>query len=428
MVSVQVSQMRQPLCGGHVSSTPTLAQPSPHQQADMQKNNFDLIIRSAIVRSEKPGKGLTGVPAPNPNQMNRVIGYIHSGEKVVIAQRPGKGGMDFNKVMSGKIFAIAADGLSPVYEKVDGKPTKNIKREEGLPLYSSSGFYLMSSKEYPALEMMEAYTKLRDGGNQVLIVTDEQMKATVRMTLESELDLEMLCGLVADQLSDERNLVSKFDAEINKKRARAVQRAKEECEDRAEEYTGVEFEGRVASKKDGNPFIVLSIAKSDGIVYSFEILREEEIENPDYDDGRKTVKYFTPEEAVERLRASMLFNRLTQLVESQGLVTVWVTQGNVLRTSVSFRRKVENHLAAEGNKKLYGDSVYIDGALKSWCKGLISVLHSMHPNFPASDYDSHHYVAAVRQAELGMDKAGDKWQPPQVVSYVFGALQKNAAP
>lgn len=391
----------------------------------MSKNKFDLTIRSAIVRSEKPSKALAAIPAPNPNQMNRVIGFLESGEKVVIAQRPGKGGMDFNKIMGGKIFAIAADGLSPVYEKVDGKATKNIKQEDGVPLYSSSGFYLMSSKDYPALEMLNCYTKLRNEGNEVLIVTDEQLEETLEMDLEGELDLEMLCEAMQEYLSDERNIVAKFDAEINKKRSRAVQRAKEECEDRDEAYAGVTFEPLEVSKKDGNPFVALSFHKSDGTPVTFEILREEEVENPDYDDGRRMLKYYTPAEAIERLRESKLYQGLARLIDNQGKVHVWMTQGNVLRTSVSFRRKVENFLAADETKKLYGDAVYIDGAMKGWCKGLVSVLHSMHPNFPSLDYDAHHYVAAVRQSELGMDKIGDKWTPPQVVSYDMAEVQKS---
>jgi len=68
--------------------------------------NFDLVVRSTLVRSEKANKGLDTLPAPNPNQMNRIIGYLPDGTKVVIAQRPGKGGMDFNKIMGGKVFAV----------------------------------------------------------------------------------------------------------------------------------------------------------------------------------------------------------------------------------------------------------------------------------------------------------------------------------
>lgn len=388
---------------------------------------FDLVVRSTIIRSEKANKGLDTVPAPNPNQMNRVIGFLPDGTKAVIAQRPGKGGMDFNKIMGGKVYAVAADGISPVFEKdKEGKPTKTVKQEDGMPLYSSSGFYLMSSKDYPALDMLDVFTHLLNRGEQAALLTQAQLKATDKLALESELDLEMLTAAMVELLADSHNLVARFDADANKKRRRGIERAKEEAEDAGEAFSGVQFKEVAVSKKDGNPMVLLSyrIAGSPDI-QTLHVLREAELVNEDYDDGRTFTKYFTAEEAVEAFTRSKPYQQLAQLVESGKTVEVAMTQGHLMRTSVSFRRKAENVLAAGTDKPLYGDAVYIHGALKGWCRGLVSVLHSMHPNFPAADYEAHHYVVAVRQAEIGMSKKADGsgWTPPQVVHVPVGAYQ-----
>ncbi len=392
---------------------------------DSQK--FDFTVRSTIIRSEKANKGLDTVPAPNPNQMNRIIGFLPDGTKAIIAQRPGKGGMDFNKIMGGKVYAVAADGMSPVFEKDKaGKPTKVVKQEDGLPLYSSSGFYLMSSKDYPALDMLEAYTHLLHRGEQVALVTAEQLQATEFLDLESELDLEMMGAAMLDLLDDSRNLAARFDADANKRRRRGIERAKEEAEDAEEAFTGVQFKEVQVSKKDGNPLVVLSYrAEGSKDTQTLLVLREAELVNEDYDDGRTFIKYFSPQEAVDHLVSTPAYRSLAALVDSGKKVKVALTGGHLMRTSVSFRRKTENVLAAGTDKPLYGDAVYIHGALNGWCRGLVSLLHSMHPNFPAADYEAHHYVAAVRQAEIGMTKKADGsgWLPPRVVHTPIGDYQ-----
>ena len=392
------------------------------QSMTTPQKKFDFIVRSTIIRSEKPNKGLEAIAAPNPNQMNRIVGFMPDGTKCIIAQRPGKGGMDFNKLMGGKVYAVAADGLSPVYEKdKDQKPTKNIKHEDGLPLYSSSGFYLMSSKEYMALDMFECYTHLVNKGAQVLLVTDEQLKATQSITLESEFDLELLNSALTDSLADSFNLVSRFDLDINKKRRRGIERAKEEAEDASEQYAGVNFNELSVSKKDGNPFVMVSWNTADGI-QSVNVLREVETLN---EDGRPVSRYFTPEEAVVEFASTPAYKKLEAELAAGRNVVLSYTSGHVMRTSVSFRRKVENVLAAGTDKPLYGDAVYIHGAMQNWCRGLVSILHSLHPNFPTADYDAQHYVVAVRQAEIGMMKKADGggWFPPQIVHHPLEAYQ-----
>lgn len=390
------------------------------------KTKFDLIAKSLILRSEKPNKGLDAIASNNPNQMNRIVAYLDSGEKVVVAQRAGKGGMDFNKILGGKVYAVAADGVSPVFEKVDGKPSKTQKTEDGLPLYSSSGFYLLSSKEYPALDLMSCYTRLINNGEHVLLVTDAQLKESKPVRLESELDLDMLPSLMEDMLSDEHNLVTRFDLDANKRRRRGIERAKEEADDNDETYTGVAFKELSASKKDGNPFLLVSIALPSGEYETAIVLREAVVENPDYDDGRSMTQYYTAQEAALAFTSTTQNELIKELIDQAGGADVIITRGHVMRTSVSFRRKVENVREAPPEKRVYGDAVYIDGASKHWCKGIVTLMHSMHPNFPTADYEAHHYVAAVRQAEVGMVKNGDRWTPPVTIATDVVALQLDA--
>jgi hypothetical protein len=376
---------------------------------------YDLLVRSTIIRSEKPTKGLDAVEAPNQHQMNRVTGYLPDGTQIIVAQRPGKGGMDFNKLLGGKVYAVAADGMSPVYEKgEDGKPTKVQKKEDGLPLYSSSGFYLLSSKEYPALDMLECFTLLQEHGQRVLMLTPEQVAARQRFTLTSDLDLEILQGSFEEALSDERNFVARFDEAMNKKRKRGIERAQQEAEDADEKYEGVAFKECAVSKKDGNPFIYYTWKGADGAVRSGTILREALVNG----DKMPIMEYYSATEALAHFTESKAYKELFAALEAGQEIEFSFAQGHVMRTSVSFRRKCENVLAAGKDKPLFGDAVYIHAALMGWTRGLISVMHSLHPNFPSADYDSHSYVAACRQAEIGMNKKADgKWTPPQGVPY-----------
>lgn len=376
---------------------------------------FDFMVRSTIIRSEKPNKGLDATEAPNQNQMNRLTGFLPDGTQIVVAQRPGKGGMDFNKILGGKVYAVAADGMSPVFEKgADGKPTKVQKKEDNIPLYSSSGFYLLSSKDYPALDMLECFTLLQEHGERVLMLTAEQLAARQQFTLTSDLDLEILQGSFEEALDDSKNFVARFDEAMNKKRKRGIERAQQEAEDADEKYEGVPFKEVAVSKKDGNPFIYYAWKGTDGVVHSGSILREALVNG----DKMPVMEYYTATEALGHFIESKEYKQLAAALDAGQEVEFTFVQGHVMRTSVSFRRKCENVLAAGKDKPFFGDAVYIHAALGGWTRGLIAVMHSLHPTFPAADYDSHHYVVACRQAEIGMNKKPDgKWTPPQGVTY-----------
>lgn len=138
-------------------------------------------------------------------------------------------------------------------------------------------------------------------------------------------------------------------------------------------------------------------------------------------EGRPVTRYFTPAEAMTAFAESAEFAQLKKEFDADHTVTFGWAQGHVMRTSVSFRRKVENVLAAPPEKPQYGDAVYIQAALKNWTRGLLSVMQSQHPNFPQADYDAHHYVVASRQAEVGMNKSGERWTSPQALTYSMAA-------
>lgn len=379
--------------------------------------NFDFVALSGIIRSEKPTKGLEAIAAPNPNQMNRVIGYLNDGTKVMVAQRPGRGGMDFTKLLGGKVFAVAADALSPVFEKDEQKkPTKTIKKEDGLPLYSTSGFYTLSTKDYPALGLMECYARVLPGGEQVLLVTTDAIANKQTVQLASDFDLDMLTDYLVAALDDTHNLVACYDEEINKKRERESRRAREDAEEANEPFEGPAFKELAVSKKDGNPLALLAWRTADGKVCDAVIVRETE----GLDDAdRPVTKYLSAREAVELFQTTEAFQQLNHELVNGRPVSLAFAVGHLMRCSVSFRKKVVNVAAEPADKVLYGDAAYIRGVTANWARSIVVLMNSQHPSFPRADYDAHHYVAAPRQAEIGMKKKADGsgWMPPQVVSY-----------
>lgn len=379
------------------------------------EQNFDLVIPSCIIGGEGLNKPVDAQPSSNPNQMNRVAGtLLPSGEKVIIAHRPGKGGVDFNKLIGGKALVLAADGVSPVLEKEEKNGKKDQKVEDGRPLFSASGFYLLSSRTYPALHVQTAFTKLRDNGETVLVLTPEQIKAASRQLIADDMDFEIFRSALVAALEDDNNLCAQFDEGTNRRRARGIERARTDAEDAGEPYSGVDFKELAVSHKDGNPFVLLTwrVAGSTEVNTAY-VLREETA----IDDsiGRIVTRYFSAEDAVSRFFEAGQGAALLEHVSNGASVELSFAQGHVMRTSVSFRRTVTR---VNEDPKPYGDGVYIRAALQSWTKGIVALMQSQHPAFPQSDYDAHYYVAFCRQAEVGMNKnAQDKWTPPQATTY-----------
>jgi hypothetical protein len=385
-----------------------------------QLKKFDFTIKSGIIRGDKdkPYVGLEAVLAPNVNKMNQIVGYLESGTKVIISQRPGKGGMDFNKLLGGKVYAVASDGMSPVYEKdAEGKKTKIQKKEEGLPFFSSSGFYSLSSKDYPALNIYKAYTLLRDKGDKVWIITPNQINEKVKRVMPDMIHFGVLCQELTTTLGDEYNLVKGYDAAVNSKRERMIRRAKEDAEELAEAYVGAEYTELSVSKKEGNPFIMYGYQIDGEEIKKGVILREAEIQDETRDDGLMVTQYYTPEEAVERFVQSKAGISIKDALEAGKPVTFGFCQGHVMRTSVSFRKKMVNFYDPKADNR-HGEGVYISTALSGWTLGIIALMQSQHPKFPVEDYDAHHYVALPRQAEVGMNKNENKsFGDPQGIHY-----------
>lgn len=374
---------------------------------------FNLVSKTAILQGEQPRKPLEAIESKNPNQSNRVRAFLPDGTKVMVAQRPGKGGMDFNKLLSGKAYAVAADAFSPVFEKKDGKATNVQKTEEGLPLYSTSGFYLLSSKEYPALDLFEAFVRLEGDGEFVLAITDEELANVHTVTLDDELDADLFLEELKSALGNEYNAFARFDEHANRERKKKIAVAKVEADAGDEDYTGVEFKELAVSPKDGNPFLYGVWMGDDGKPQVFDVRRTVEVLD---DDGRLITRSVDADEAAQFFVKGDAWRAIMARLEAGDTITVHYVRGHFYRSSVSFRRKIENVRSGTA-KSTYGDGVFIRGALKNWTRAVCGMMHSMHPNFPAADYDSHYYVLACRQAEVGMNRKESGWHPPQPIAY-----------
>jgi hypothetical protein len=386
-----------------------------------------LVAKSVILTGEKPNVGIKAFPSPNPNQPHRICAYL-DGKPVMVAKRSGNGGLDINKLASGKIYAVAADAFSPVYEKdANGKPTKVQKLHDGMPLFSASGFYVMSSRDYPAVLLEQPLVKLLDKGEALAMVTRQQLQQTQRHIIFNEFELELFEQAILELLQDEHNLVSRFDADFNKRRKRAIQRAQEEAEDNGETYAGVEYQELSVSKRDGAPAVVLGWKSSSGQWADHLVLRQGEVQNDDPAELVKRLKYFEPQEALEHFQGSAVGRALRSAVAAGRTVEVFVTPAHLMRTSVSFKRKVANFDNGV-MKKGFGDAVFIEAAQQGWVKALVSVLQMLHPEFPRQDYETLHYVAAPRQAEVQMVKASDDAPArPQGIHYTMAELQSRFA-
>lgn len=400
-----------------------------HPAVAPMKPKFDLHVLSRVLRAEKPAKPITAIPAPNTHQMNRLRGFLSTGQEVIVAQRPGKGGMDFNKLLSGKVFAVAADGFSPSYEKnADPKAPKVQKTEDGLPVFTSSGFYTLSTPEYPALDILECFTHLHSSGDTLLLLKLAQLKARVKSTVTTQDELDaILDSNVLAMLGDENNLVRSYDPKINKKRKLNIDQAKlaaaaggddEEDDGGASAYTGVEYSELTVSPKDGNPFVYL-VWTVEGSAQPTEVfvLRERVMEG----DKSDFMVPCTAAEAIEEFKLSGGYKAIYAALAQGKSLQVSIAQGHAMRTSPMQRNKVKNTMEADEAKRQFGDHVYILGAMAGWTPGLVSILHSKHPAFPLKDYDHLYYVAACRQAEVGMNKqpGSERFNPPQAVLYDF---------
>lgn len=379
---------------------------------------FDLIVKSEIIVADKPTKAIEARPSNNPHVPDRIQGFLQDGTAVMVAKRPGKGGIEFNKFFSGKIYAVSADGFSAIMEKDEGgKKTNTQKEEEGMKLFSSSGFYLLSSKDYPSLKCFKAYTRLSSDGSLIYSIAESGVNV-VDVKLAAGASLDAVETTILDKLNDSFNLVSPFNADVNKKRKRAITSAQEAAEDDGEEYTGAKYTELEVSKKDGTPF-VLVLCKTDAGVHQFLVSRRKE--KPSADGKHVNVEMLTAEEALSEFKGSKQYSSLQARV-SQG-ASLKIVQGWMMRSSVSFKGKIDLVKEKEPD---FGASVYIHSALKGWTKAICTMMYSKHPKFPQEDYEHNSYVMACLQAEIGINRQGkkqtpegerDAWSNPMAISY-----------
>lgn len=372
----------------------------------MTTSQNELLAKSVIIRGERADKPLEAIPAPNPNQTNRIIGYLPNGQKVVVAQRPGRGGVEFTKLVGGKVLAVAADGFSPVYEKgADKKPTTVQKTENGLPLFSSSGFYLLSSKAYPALDVFSALVKIADKGEIIDMVSPQQLETRQRRRLTEFDQYRTLLGEWVALLGYEHNRCAQYDGIVNKRREIALRRASEDAAMQGEEFTGPAYAQLEVSPKDGNPFLYVVWRAGEAPLQDAMVLRQCDRE----ENGHLVTDFFGPEEAVKEFTRSAAGKAIAAALKAGTPVSIAFVQGHRLRGSVAFRRKVENLVERPSS---FGDGVFIQGALQGWTQALVALLQSAHPKFPLADYSAHYYVATCHQQAIRMKKLPTgSWQP-----------------
>lgn len=382
--------------------------------------SFELVARTMVLRSDKPNKGVTAIPAANPHQMNRVRGFTLGGTEVIVAKREGKAGMEFSKLLGGKTYAIAADACAAVYEKDEvGKPTRVQKKEDGVPLFSASGFYLLSSKEYPAVDLSRALVHLPDGAtDQMLVLAEDAVPH--RESVEDEMALDLFQVRLLQQLDDARNPLRAHVQAANRARKRGIDAAIAEAEDADSPYGGVTYTELPLSPKDGNPFVFIQ-ARSGAEMRSHLLARDA------LDDvgGKSVRRFFSAKDAVLQFLRTPFFAEISGWVAAGRVVELATYSGHSMRTSVTFKGKIQKEREAPG---LYGDSPLIRGASTGWVKAIVTTMFSKHPGFPLQDYPDLHFVASARQAEMGLNRKGSGWAPPQPLVYVPDAFAETTAP
>lgn len=397
-----------------------------------QQSQHSFIIKSALLFAESQKTGIEGALSTNPHQSDKLYCLDDQGRKVIVAKRGGtKGGVEFNKLISGKVLAVIADGFSPQLEKQKegaqgpdkGRAPPLQKTEDGKLLFSSSGFYLASTKEYPSLISTAALTKLDAGGLLIRAITQQQLFQARAVPVASLQELNAALRGLRDALSDEHVTTAPFAEQINKARKRAISRAQEDAEDEGAKYEGVQFAELAASPRDGAPFVALAWECAGQL--GCTLVTKDRLDNT----GKfETVAALTTEEAVALFSRSTQYRFLADSVKQGQQLRLYFVSGNTYRSSVSFKKKVEN-AKVDSPKNKYGDAVFINGISQGWAKGFITVMHSMHPAFPSKDYDALHFVASARQSEIRMCKNDQgSWNPPEVIHYELAKLlQKMAA-
>lgn len=353
---------------------------------------MEVIAQTAIVVADKPGQAIRAEVSNHPAKPHYVLGTV-DGCEVAIALA-GKGGVDINKVASGKVLALAADGFRPALEKSADGATGKQKEHAGRPLYLASGFYLLSTREYQAHTIVRGWMRLLDEGERVAMLTSKSLAAARRWQLGSRQDLLALHEWGLQQLDDRHNFLHRFDAEVNRRKQRLLQRAMEDAQDAGEVLQAVQHQDLQADPKDGSGLLAILWRKNDRDAWR-EVMVRRHLESVS-PEGEIRQVFASPKEAMAALWATDDGREMARLAKAGQVVQAVAVRGVVMRTSVSCRKKIDNARAAHDPSS--GEAVWLLAALRGWVPGIAPVLSMRHPQWPQKDYDTLHYVAAPRQA------------------------------
>ncbi|MCX8017331.1 MAG: hypothetical protein N2690_05460 [Rhodocyclaceae bacterium] len=352
------------------------------------------IAKTSIVSAPNNG-GIKVELSTHPAKPHYVLGLV-DGQEVAIALA-GKGGVDINKLASGRVLALAADGFRPAFEKEAAQSgPKEQKTHNGRPLFLASGFYLLSTKDYPAHCILQGYMRLLDEGERLAIVTEKSLRQAGVFTLSGRDDLLRFHEWAVQALDDAHNFLHRFDADVNKRKARILRRAQEDAEDAGEVLQAVELKPLAADAKDGSAALLL-LWHRNGQPQSHLVRRHIEVARDEPLAADARLVFAPPKEAMAAFWRTPAGGELASTVKSGKPINLVAVRGCVMRTSVSARKKIDN---ARHSTEQHGEAVWLRAALQGWVRGMAPVLSMQHPEFPRKDYDVLHYVAAPRQAEI----------------------------
>lgn len=383
--------------------------------------NQKIIANTAIILPDSSGGAIRAEISSHPSKPSYVLGRV--GDLDVAVAWAGKGGVEINKLASGRVLAVAADGFRPAYEKDEqGRPTKNQKKHGGRPLYLASGFYLMSTKDYTAHTILSGYMRLMEEGS--LLAYLEPQSAGRTHALASRDDLLDLHRELVSHLKEEGGVVTDFDEVVNKRRQRLIRRAQEDAEDGGVALEPlVQYRQLAADPKDCSPCVVLFWRDAQGRVVEAIVQRRIDRRQGLGPEMALGQDFVSAKEAAAAFWGGESGSSLSRAVKAGHETRVFVAKGWVYRTSVAFKKKVASVMQSRQAPST-GEGVWIEAAHKGWVMGYASILSMLHPQFPHKDYDTLHYVAAPRQAEMEMEQTEAGLRPRAIV-YDAAALAKR---
>ncbi len=380
---------------------------------------FDAVGRSVIMYAVDPrtdqnlmsAKTLRVEESGNPHVPDKVIGYLGDGTKVAIAVRTGgNGGNEINKIA--KMSVVRLDGFMVSYDTSAGGGAKDktpVMHGDAI-FATTSGAYMLRSKQSPALIVGEAFCHLyKDGTRTALFPTDVAGNALHIASDAGEEFKTELSRVLIEQLDPSNNLFGEINDVMNKRRERGIRSAKEEAEDGGTEYAGVQFKPGVVSGNDGNPCVLVTaqVKTADGKDEFWQAVAS--LERAEGKFGN--IKIMSPAQAVDSFKETQFYRNVNAALAEGREVVVAALTGHVVRNIKSFSDRCKEVAEGIDQKKVeFGDGPFIKSAMSGFTKSIYAITGSLHPKFPAEDYwvddkkevASHKFVVNPGQAEIGM--------------------------